>query len=118
MTQVRGTSCVGGCAGCGEELAAVDLGYFVDVLEDVAFGDDVGSVGDLEGVAAVVVPLCESQHDSINDQEKVQGREDHIGGSKCTYVVVDSMKKSVSLNLWRPSASVVDIITLHGNQII
>ena len=49
---------VGGGGGRGEQLSAdggLDDG--VDVLEDVAFGEDVAAGADFEGVAGVVVPV-------------------------------------------------------------
>ena len=49
---------VGGCGGRGEQLSAdrgLDDG--VDVLEDVAFGEDVAAGADFERVARVVVPV-------------------------------------------------------------
>lgn len=67
VAQVRGADLVGGGVGGGEELAGDGgLGDGLDVLEDVAFGDDVGAGADLKGVAGVVVPVVVDLISSIS----------------------------------------------------
>lgn len=72
VSKVGGASSVGGRGWSSEELTINwGLGDNWDVLEDVTLSDDVSTGTNLERVSGVVVP-----------------------------VVVDSMEKGVSLNLW------------------
>ncbi len=71
-----------GGGGGGEELAGVGEERGLDAVEDVALGDDHGAGTDIEGVAAVGVP-----------------------------VVVDGMEEGVADDLWGAARSVVDVIS-------
>jgi hypothetical protein len=89
-SEVFAASSVGGGGWCGEEFAA--HGSVEDgwnVLENVTFSKDVSTLTDLESVSAVVVP-----------------------------VVVDGVEESVSLDLGGSSAGVVDVVALHGDEIV
>ena len=75
--------------GDGEELAINGgLNGGTNDLENVALGQNVTTRADLESVAAVVVP-----------------------------VVVDSVQKSVALNLGATTRGVVDVVTLQSDQV-
>lgn len=80
---------VGG-RGDSEELTGDGALHRLDnILEDVALGEDVGTGADLEGVAAVVIP-----------------------------VVVDGVEKSVATNLGRAARGVVNVVVLEGDQVV
>ena len=90
VSKIGGAGCVGAGRWSSEELT-VNRRFSDDwnVLENVALSDDVGTGTDLERVSRVVVP-----------------------------VVVNGVKDGVSLNLWRTSRSMVDVVTLHGDHIV
>jgi hypothetical protein len=103
--QGRRADLVGAGVGGGEKLARDGgLGDDLDVLEDVSFGDDVGTGADLEGVAGVVGPVVVDLF-SLAD---VKGR-----GMKGTY----SVQHSVTLDLGGTATGVVDVVALHGDHI-
>jgi hypothetical protein len=82
---------VGRGAGSSEDLSARGAGVDGrgDVLESVALGDDGGAGADLEGVAAVGVP-----------------------------VVVDGVEESVAGDLGAATAGVVDVVALEGDHVV
>lgn len=73
------------------ESLAIDgvLNNSGNVLEDVSFSKNIATLTDLKGVAGVVLP-----------------------------VVVDGVQQGVTLDLRATAASLVDVVTLHGNHVI
>lgn len=64
------------------------LNRSINILENIALSKDISTSGNLKSVVAVVIP-----------------------------VVVDSVKKSVTSNLWCTTGGSVDVVTLKSNQI-
>lgn len=79
---------IGSSARAGEELAgeAGGLDGSNNILEDVAFSNDLATGTNLESVAGVVIP-----------------------------VVVDSVEESVSTDLRGTAGRLVDVVVLEGN---
>jgi hypothetical protein len=79
---------IGSSARAGEELAgeAGGLDGSNNVLEDIAFSNDLATGTNLESVAGVIVP-----------------------------VVVDSVEESVSTDLRGTAGRLVDVVVLEGN---
>lgn len=89
MAERGGADSIGTGAGAAEELASVrSLNGGDDVLEDVALSKNHTAVGDLEGVARVVVP-----------------------------VVVDGVEKGVARDLGSTTGGLVDVVVLEGDQL-
>lgn len=88
-SEVGGANLVNASARRSEQLSINGrLNNSIDVLENVALGEDVTTGTDLECVAGVVVP-----------------------------VVVDGVQESVTLDLGATSTGVVDVVALQGDEV-
>lgn len=89
MSQVGLANSIGGSIWRCEELAVVLQKWGLDVLENVAFGDDTrAGAADVEGVAGVLVPH-----------------------------VVDGVEEGGASNLGGAAGGVVDVVADHGDEI-
>lgn len=103
MSQVCSASCVGRRAGWSEQLTINGtFSNFINILEHIAFSNNVSTLADLKRVSAVIVSLITKVSTAIKIEETGQCFRKHIfmkfGSSemqkprnRAPYVVVDSI---------------------------
>ena len=89
MSQTRTTNGIRTRTRTAKELATIRKQRRNHILEHVALSQDFAPCGVVESVATVGVP-----------------------------VVVDCVYKTVSADLWAASTGVVDVVTLHGDEVL